>query len=151
MSQVKKEANKIELCSFKKAQVSMEFIIIVGFVFLLTIPLVIVFFEQTTIIKDAISTNHIRNIAIRITDRAETIYYLGEPSKTTIKTQFPENIERINITTKAVIFEYRNSKNDLRPIIVTSAVNLSGNISINQGIHNIEIESLGGLVSITES
>ena len=133
----------------KRGQVSVEFITIFGFVFLMNIPLIILFFDQSGAVQDAIAGNHLRNIAIKVTDKAETVYYLGEPSKTTLKTQFPERIEYINITSRIIIFGYRTAKNHIQEIISVSQVNLTGNISNNPGIHYIVIESSGDVVSIS--
>ena len=69
----------------KRGQISVEFITIFGFVFLMTIPLIIIFFDQVGSVEDSISENHLKNVAQKIVDKAETIYYLGEPSKTTLK------------------------------------------------------------------
>ncbi len=135
----------------KRGQVSIEFITIFGFIFLMTIPLIIIFFDQSGAVQDAISENHIRNIAIKITDKAETMYYSGEPSKTTIKAYFPEKIEVITIGSRTIAFNYRTAKGTLHRIESVSLVNISGNISDNPGVHYIGIESTGGGVLITDS
>ena len=134
----------------KKAQISVEFITIFGFVFLMMVPLIIIFFDQSGHVKDSIAANHLRNIAIKITDKAETVYYLGEPSKTTLKVYFPEHIESVNISSRSVIFGYRTSRNILQEMISVSQVNITGNISSDPGIHYIKLESSGGYVSITD-
>jgi uncharacterized protein (UPF0333 family) len=133
----------------KRGQVSVEFITLFGFVFLMTIPLIIIFFDQTGAVQDSISSNHLRNIAIKITDKAETVFYLGDPSKTTLKVYFPERIEYVNITSRTIIFGYRTAKNNIQDVVSVSLVNLSGNISAKPGIHYIEIEASGGEVFIT--
>lgn len=127
----------------KRGQVSVEFIAIFGFIFLMMIPLVLIFFDQSNNVKDAIASNHLRNIAIKIADKAETVYFLGEPSKTTIKAYFPEHIEYINISSRTLIFGLRTSRNNIQQIISVSSVNMTGNISIKPGIHYIEVTSSG--------
>ncbi|MEM2138899.1 MAG: hypothetical protein QXM96_01980, partial [Candidatus Woesearchaeota archaeon] len=94
----------------------MEFLVIFGFVFLMILPLILIYYDQLFFIKDEISENQIRNIMIKISDKAESIYFLGEPSQTIINVYFPENIESINFTKNAVIFNYRTSKNLLHSI-----------------------------------
>lgn len=128
----------------------MEFLVILGFVFLMIIPLVIIFLEQSAYVNDAISQNHIRNIAVKLTDKSETIYYLGGSSKTTIKALFPKGIEDVNITGKSVTFWYRNSENKLRSITSVSSINVTGNITINPGVHLIQIESAGDSALLRE-
>ena len=134
----------------KKGQASVEFIAIFGFIFLMMIPLILIFFDQSNNVKDAIASNHLRNIAIKIADKAETVYFLGEPSKTTIRTYFPEHIEYINLTSRTIIFGLRTSKNNIQQIIAVSQVNITGNISIKPGIHHIEISSLGDVASVKD-
>ena len=140
----------------KRGQISIEFIAIFGFVFLMTIPLIIIFFDQAGSVQDAISENQIRNIAIKITDKAEAIYYSGYPSKTTIKAYFPEKIDSVNITSRTIIFNYRTAENLLHSIQSVSLINITGNISAEPGIHYIQLEAYneaggGGGVSISET
>ena len=134
----------------KRAQVSVEFITIFGFIFLMTIPLIVIFFDQMGSVQDSISSNHLRNIAIKITDKAETMYYLGESLKTTIKAYFPEKIKYINLTNREVIFGYMTSSGNIQEAISVSKVNISGSLSILPGIHYIVIESSGDEISITD-
>ena len=135
----------------KKGQVSVEFITIFGFVFLMTIPLIIIFFDQTGSVKDSIASNQIRNIAIKLSDKAETVYYLGIPSKTTVKAHFPDNIEYITLSDRTIIFGYKDYNNNMHEIVAVSLVNITGNISTEPGTHYIEVESLGDVVLLHES
>lgn len=134
----------------KRGQVSIEFITIFGFIFLMTIPLIVIFFDQMGSVQDSISSNHLRNIAIKITDKAETMYYLGQPSKTTIKAYFPERIEYITISDREVVFGYMTTSGTVQEAISISQVNISGNLSIKPGIHYIVVESSGDEVLIAD-
>lgn len=134
----------------KRGQVSVEFITIFGFVFLMTIPLIIIFFDQTGYIEDGVAQNQLRSIAIKITDKAETVYYSGEPTKTTIKAEFPPRIVSITILPRQIQFIYRSRKNIENPITFTSLVNMTGSLSIDPGRHTIQIQATGDGVSITE-
>lgn len=134
----------------KRSQVSVEFLTIFGFAFLMTIPVIIIFQTQSAETKDALATNHIRNIGIKIIDKAESIYYLGEPSKTTLEVYFPEHIQLINISGRTIIFEYLTSKNVLQENVLVSQINLTGSLSANPGIHYIKIEASGDAVSLSE-
>ncbi len=135
----------------KRGQVSIEYVAIFGFVFLMMIPLILIFFDQSGNVENSIAANHLRNLAIKITDKAETVYYLGNPSKTTVKTYLPDKVEYVNITDRTVIFGYRTVENTVQEIISVSQVNITGNITTDPGIHYIEIESTGDIVLIRES
>jgi len=132
-----------------KAQVSIEFITVFGFVLMMTIPLVTIFFDQSEGVKDRIAENQLRNIAIKMADKAETMYYLGEPSKTTLKAYFPERIEEVQIIQRTIIFKYRRASSSISPVSYTSQVNISGTISTEPGIHYLVIQATGDEVSIT--
>ena len=134
----------------KSAQASMEFLVIFGFVFLMMVPLIIIFFDQTGTVEDAIAGNQLRNIAIKIADKAESVYYTGGTSKTTLKVYFPDGLTSFNITSRTIIFGYTTKKGVFQNIEAVSIVNITGNLSVTPGIHYIEIQSNGGLVSIGE-
>jgi hypothetical protein len=134
----------------KRSQTAMEFLIIFGFVFVMLIPLLIIFQLQTHETKDQLYSNQIRNIGSKIIDKAESIYYLGEPSKSTLKVMLPEKIENITFReNRELQFNYRTYKNNIQEISFTSLVNITGNISSSSGLHYIVIEAKGDYVSIT--
>jgi hypothetical protein len=135
----------------KRGQASIEFLTIFGFVFLMTIPLIIIFFDQTGIIQDGIAENQIKNIATKIADKAEAVYYAGEPSKTTIKAYFPQRIQSITILSKDIVINYTTAKNTIHTIESMSIVNLTGNLSSVQGTHYITLEASGGTVLIRDA
>ncbi|MEM4397133.1 MAG: hypothetical protein QW757_00745 [Candidatus Woesearchaeota archaeon] len=134
----------------KKSQISMEFLVIFGFVFLMIIPLILIYYDQLFYIKDEISENQIRNIMIKIADKSESIYFLGEPSQTTINVYFPENIEYINFTKNALIFNYRTSKNLLHSIYYPLSINITGNVSTKPGIKKIVIKNENNSIILNE-
>jgi hypothetical protein len=134
----------------KRGQISVEFTTVFGFVFLMMIPLIIIFFDQAGDIQDSVSENHLRNVGIKIADKAETVYYLGEPSKTTLKVSFPEHIENIQISGRSIIFSYRTATNKVDNMEIVSLVNVTGTLSPKAGIHYIQIEASGDEVSISE-
>ena len=134
----------------KRGQISVEYITIFGFVFLMIIPLIVIFFDQSASVQDQIAQNQLRNIAIKVTDKAESMYYLGEPSKTTIKVQFPEHIEAVVISDKQIRFDYKTGTGNLIYITQDSKVNLTGTLSPAPGIHYIQIQSSGDEVVISE-
>jgi hypothetical protein len=136
---------------WKKSQASIEFLVIFGFVFLMMIPLIAIFFDQTNVVQDTIAENQLRNLAIKIADKAETIYYTGGSSKTTVKAFLPDGITSFNISSRTINIQYTTKEGLPHNIVVSTLVNITGNVSVNSGIHNIEIVSSGGLVLIRDS
>lgn len=132
-----------------KAQVAMEYLIIIGFVTIITLPLVIIFQSHSRDTTQEITNTQVYQISKKIADGAETVYYLGEPSKITIKTYFPENIDSISISNNEIVFFMRKGEK-LDEVVIYTPINVSGNISLHQGVHYITVESRGGYVWISD-
>ncbi|PIN78445.1 hypothetical protein COV14_03375 [Candidatus Woesearchaeota archaeon CG10_big_fil_rev_8_21_14_0_10_33_12] len=132
----------------KNAQVSVEYVIIVGFILFITIPLILIFYEHTSSTNDQVITSQVDMIAKKVVDSAESVYYLGEPSKTRIKVYMPTNIENVTIDNYEVVFKVK-TKSGVTDISQPSSVNISGFISVTKGIHYISIESKGDYVWVS--
>ena len=132
----------------KNAQVSVEYVIIVGFILFITIPLILIFYEHTSSTNDQVITSQVDMIAKKVVDSAKSVYYLGEPSKTRIKVYMPTNIENVTIDNYEVVFKVK-TKSGVTDISQPSSVNISGFISVTKGIHYISIESKGDYVWVS--
>lgn len=131
-----------------KAQVAMEYLVIIGFVAIITMPLVLLFQEHSQSTNDGISTSEVKQIAKRIADAAETVYYLGKPSKTVLKTHFPANVNSVNISNNEIVFNIYTSKGD-QEVVTYTFLNVSGNVSTFQGIHYLTVENKGGFIWVS--
>ena len=131
----------------KNAQVSTEYIIIVGFVVVIVIPLLIIFYNFSGETKDEITTNQLSKISRKVVDEAESMHYLGENSKTTIKVYMPTNVKGAKIQSNEVYFNVSTSKGFI-DIEFPSPVNISGSIPNTSGVHMIKVESKGDYVWI---
>ena len=127
----------------------MEYLIIVGFVAVILIPMVIVFYTYADNTEDAIVSNQINKISLKIADNAEAMYYLGEPSKTKIKAYFPKNIEDITIANNEVVFTVK-TKSGSDEVVVYTPINITGSLDIHSGLHNILIEAKTSYVEISD-
>lgn len=134
----------------KRGQVSAEFLMVFSFAFLMTFPLIALFIDQRGYVEDDIAQNQLRNIAIKIADKAEIVYYQGEPTKTTIKADFPKGVESASIVNGEISFIYSMAKGELREVVHVSPVNISGTLETYDGRHTIEIAAEGGGVSVSE-
>jgi hypothetical protein len=127
----------------------MEYLIIIGFVAIITLPLIIVFQTHSKETTEDIASTQIYQISKRIADASETVYYLGEPSKLTIKTYFPSQVDSVSIGNNEIVFNVRRG-NKVDEIVVYSPINVSGSISTHLGVHYITIESRGEYVWISD-
>ncbi len=140
---------KISHAKSSRAQVAMEYLIIIGFVAIITLPLVIIFQTHSRETTEEITSTQVYQISKRIADGAETVYYLGEPSKITLKVYFPENINSVSVGNNEIVFVLKKgAKED--EIVVYTPINATGNISTHQGVHYITIESRGDYVWVSD-
>ena len=132
----------------RKAQTSMEYMIIVGFVAAITIPLIIIFNSHSTEMNENIIANQVDNIASKIVDSAESVYYLGESSKVTFRVQMPKKINTITIGDNEVVF-YVKKLAGVDEVVKYCPVPINGSISSQAGIHDIVVESKGDYVWVS--
>ena len=95
---------KFSVARGTKAQVAMEYLIIIGFVAIITIPLVIIFQTHSKETTAEIISSQVYQISKKMADGAETVYYLGEPSKLTIKAYLPAGISSVSIGSNEIVF-----------------------------------------------
>jgi hypothetical protein len=125
-----------------RGQVSIEYMIILGFVVLALVPLTLVYFSYSTETKQQIIDSQVNQIERKIVDSAEAVYYLGELSRTTIKVYIPENIVSVNITGRTINFRIK-SVAGISDTVVLASVNMTGSINPNSGIKLISIGIYG--------
>jgi len=134
----------------KKGQVSMEYMLVVGFALLMVIPLFAIYGKHSQETNDQVNTHQAYNIARKIVDSAETVYYLGKPAKTTIKVYMPHNIENVTVQSRAILFNIRSTEGRVIQVPPPeSSINMSGSISASPGMHLIEIVADDYFVNIS--
>jgi hypothetical protein len=136
------------LSGSKRSQISMEYIVILGFVmFALVGVLGLAFFYSGTI-KDSIRLNQVSNFANKITSTSESVFYYGNPSKATISVYLPDGVENIEISGNDLIISTQTSSG-LEKRAFSSNVPLElGSISLSFGIKKLEIKAEADKVTI---
>lgn len=132
-----------------KGQVSVEYLMIIGFVTVISVPFLLIYYDYISKSQDEINTQQINNIANKVVDVAESVYFLGEPSQTTIRVFVPSNVKDASILNEKEV-QYRVSTTaGLTEIVQVSSVNLTGSLPITEGIHVITVKAEGSKVSIS--
>ena len=132
----------------RSAQASMEFMMIVGFSMLLFMPVLLIYGTERESVIHNVNVNQVNEITRKIIDATETVYYMGEPSKMTIKAYIPRNVINVTITEHEIVFFVKFS-NSISEVVGYSDVNMSGTISPDPGIHRIIVQSAGDTVEIS--
>ena len=134
----------------KKAQVSMEYLSIIGFVVIIVSILIVISTVYSRQVNDQILLNQADRLAKDIVDSAEKVYYWGPPSRITLKSYIPAGIQSIQIISNEVVFTVR-TQNGLSDISYKAPVNITGYINNSEGLRNIRIESQTNFVYINGS
>lgn len=131
----------------KKAQVSMEYILIISFSLLLAMPLAVIFLYNSSAFNTNVVNSQAGKVLQEIVGAAETVHYLGEPSQKVISVYFPKNV-------KSVIFAHKYVAMVLDDggishyVYKHSNINFTGNISVYPGLHLLKITAVNNTVSV---
>ena len=132
-----------------KAQVSMEYLIIFGIAFAMTLPLIVIYVKQTGNIQADITNAQMYKAANKISDYAEQVYYMGEPSQRTLDITFPAGITSITLQDHLIIFNVTTT--DLSySVVKDTAANVTGNIKTFEGQHTLVFKAESDMVNITD-
>ncbi len=133
----------------KKAQSASEYLIVIGFIVAVIIPIILYLYSSSLESSRELSSVQVNDILSLIIEKAESAYYLGAPTKHTIEANFPSGIESININTHEIVFNMRKS-GGISEIHKSTKVPLQGSLRPNPGIHKISIESKENFVLISD-
>ncbi len=133
-----------------KGQVSIEYLLITAFAFLMTVPIIALFYSQSHQIQEDVTDAQVEKIASELRDAANEVYYQGPPSKRTLKIYMPDNVENVSISNKNIIFKVSSTAGDYE-IVKVADTNLTGDINSFSGIHNIEVKARLTDVKIQEA
>ena len=133
-----------------KSQVSVEYMLVMGFATLITLPLLLIYYTYSSDSSESVATSQALQVARRIVDASESVYYLGSPSQTTLKLSFPDRIYSTNLSSKELVFKIK-TRNGLTDVVQVSAVNMSGSLPTSQGIHVITVTAQDNYVQITSN
>jgi len=132
-----------------KLQVSIEYLLIFGFVTFAVLIILGIAFSYSASIKDRIKVSQAESYANKIISSSESVFYAGEPSKATIPVYLPESVENVEIAENNLLIELRTSSGlDKRSF--QSNVPISGILSNTHGIKSIEIVANETAVTISE-
>jgi hypothetical protein len=102
-------------------------------------------------VKDSIRINQVENFASQLVNSAESVFFAGEPSKSTISLYLPEGVEEISIMSDAVIITTKVSGGVQNKRAFSSKVRLNGTITPSEGIKNLVLEAKSDHVEISKA
>jgi hypothetical protein len=138
----------------KRGQISVEYLIVIGFVVFIVISILGVAFLYAAGIQDRIKTNQLENFANKVISSSESVFFAGEPSRVTITAYLPEGVESVSVVDDNgyyLVFNVSTSSG-LDVISFSSDVPLDTGtiISVDDGTKRLLIESRASKVLIGE-
>lgn len=125
----------------------MEYLITVGFVTFLVISVVLVAYLYTGILKNKIKENQVNAFANKVVTSAESVFYLGEPSKTTLEVYLPSGVNTISIFNDSMTINISTGATQIIRAY-SSNVNITGSINPAPGIKKLILEAKATYVDI---
>jgi len=152
-----------------KAQVSVEYLVIIGLSFAVLIPTSYFFYQYSQKSSEGVVRQQITQIGNEVLKNAETIYGLSDGTLTTVTLKYPSNIRDMYIlSNNELIIRYEISSG-INDAVFYSKVPLSGPVDLtgtacaapcgnsrlnatapNQGEHSIKMESKTSYVLVTQ-
>lgn len=134
----------------RKAQVSVEYLITIGFVTVALIPLLLVYYNYTLDSTDDVVATQLNKLAKEIVDASEQVYFLGQPSQTTLNLYIPGDVESVSLANFEISFNLSTNLG-VTEIYQTSQVNISGDLPTKKGVYSVTIRALEGYVNVSYS
>lgn len=90
----------------RRAQASMEYLMVAGIAFVIIVPMMYILYQYTSNLSSDVTDSKLGKIGTDIANTAEQIFYLGEPSRTTLRYDMPEGVYDIEVTgDRSIIFK----------------------------------------------
>ncbi len=124
----------------KKAQVSIEYLLITAFAFMFTVPVIALFYSQSHQINEDITAAQTDRIAEEIVNSVNEVYYMGEPSKKTVTVYMPSSVQSVTLRDNKLIMNVSSSAGDYQ-VVKWADANMTGTIEDFEGIHKIEVKA----------
>ncbi len=134
-----------------RAQMSMEYLVVIGFSMLLIAPMIVVFYQQSGELQEEISATQLQNVADELLFASEQVYFLGSPSQELLTLAFPPQIRSLDCTNNTIEVSYVLSDTIIHYYARSDiALNLNCSVSLTQGAHYIKVQALPNAVRIFE-
>jgi len=134
----------------KRGQISLEYLIIVGFIVFIVIILLGTAFFYVLGIGDRIKINQVEGYAEKVISNSELVFFAGEPSQVTINAYLPAGINNIYILEQQIIIEVATSSGVSTMAFASDVpIDAPGGFSTSEGVKVFVIVADDSGVTIT--
>ncbi len=133
----------------KRSQISVEYLILMGFLTFVIIVIISIAFFYIGNMRDKTKDNLLNDCGNKIISASETVFYAGEPSRTIIRCELSNNINQIRTQDNELVVNVSGTTG-VSVLSFSSRVPLAAKtISTNGGIKRFLIEATSADVNIT--
>jgi hypothetical protein len=145
----------------KKAQISVEYLIVLGITMVLLIGASYIFFQYSKSSSEKILKSEVNNIGNKIMTTAESVYSLGEGSMIRLELNFPDQISNVYIVGNSELVIRAEFSTGNTESVFFSDIPINGTINtagpgvipvsigmVHPGINVINVKSKGSWVEI---
>lgn len=136
----------------KRGQISVEYLIVVAFVTFVVLTILGISLFYSTQVQDSIKFNQLERFAKKIISSAESTFYSGEPSRTTINSYLPNGVKSIAVQENSLVFNIESAGGTsiiAYPSTVPINIPVGGEISTSSGLKRILIVAKENEVEIS--
>lgn len=131
-----------------KAQVALEYIIIVGIVLAFLIPVWSYLAAANTQASESLAASQAQAAAQKIASAADLVYTQGPPSQIKTEVFFPNGMSGASLNDSTVIIQVY-SAGSVSDVVATSLANFTGSIPQSAGLYQLTIKAVNQVVDIS--
>jgi len=133
-----------------KAQVAVEYLIIVSLALMILIPYVLYLNDLSQSYSETNRLTVTRNSVDKIGRNVDWVYSQGEGAKMETEILVPEGVESIQFLNKTILWKVRTSAG-ISDVYYTTITNVTGSIPTTPGYRIILIQAFRGYVNVSTS
>ncbi len=124
----------------------MEYLLIVGLAFVILTPMLYIFYDYTTTLRHDVNLAKVYKIGGTMTNAAEQMYYLGPPSRTSLRFTMPDGVINMTIrgTNRDILVFYFGDTNNYETVVLPGNVPMASqltNIDFSPGLKFVTVEA----------
>lgn len=128
----------------RQGQAAMEYLLIVGLAFVILTPMLYMFYDYTSTLRRDVNLAKVYKIGGTIVNTAEQMYYLGAPSKTTLRFNMPDSVAAMTIrgaSSDVLVFHFGDPAN-YEEIVIPGNVPMVSELNASDYTPGIKIVSV---------
>lgn len=131
-------------------QVSIEYMLIIGFMLAVLVPLLVLYNDTQRSTQASLAEGQVLRFANTIRDAAERVYYAGPPAQETLLLTLPEGVVSATFDNTTILYTVYGV-NGPYDIAVDGLAPLTGTLPTRQGRHRVIVLAEGDVVNVTTS